>query len=429
MRVRNVNYGVQALYDIRRSYHKRPIDYNLIQRSKIPTLHFQPSLPRLPIPRLELTCERYLAAQRPLLTEERYKKTEANVNRFKDHSGVELQRLLIANDKRNNHTSYISEPWFDMYLRIRKPLPLNFNPVLVFQNDKREEYNDQLIRAANLLISSLKFYKSLKAGMLEPEVFHLNPKKSDTDFFRTLCSTIPSSFSWYAAYLMKAYPLDMSQYPNLFNSTRIPEIDKDRLFTNAQAKHILVQCKGHFYTFDVLDEAGDILAPDRILACLKNILNDDIKEADYPIGIFTTLERNKWAILRDKLQSAGNEENLKTIDSALFNICLDDKDIKGNLYELVRNFLHGDGRNRWFDKSFSLQLTKDGMAAVNFEHSWGDGVAVLRYFQDIYKDSTENPFVHPDTKPSYEGIAPLQRLGKIPNSNRENTNYILQIYA
>ena len=52
---------------------------------------------------------------------------------------------------------------------------------------------------------------------------------------------------------------------------------------------------------------------------------------------------------------------------------------------------------RWFDKSFSLIVAKDGMAGLNFEHSWGDGVAVLRYFQDIYKDSTTKLFVHPDT--------------------------------
>lgn len=44
-------------------------------------------------------------------------------------------------------------------------------------------------------------------------------------------------------------------------------------------------------------------------------------------------------------------------------------------------------------------FSKDGVGAVNFEHSWGDGVAVLRYFQDIYRESIDNPHVHPDIKP------------------------------
>lgn len=66
---------------------------------------------------------------------------------------------------------------------------------------------------------------------------------------------------------------------------------------------------------------------------------------------------------------------------------------------------------RWFDKSFSLQVSKDGHAAVNFEHAWGDGVAVLRYVQDIYKDSRENPFIHPNSEPYDDSIDNVIRLG------------------
>ena len=28
-------------------------------------------------------------------------------------------------------------------------------------------------------------------------------------------------------------------------------------------------------------------------------------------------------------------------------------------------------------------VCKDGKAAVNFEHAWGDGVAVLRFFNEV----------------------------------------------
>jgi hypothetical protein len=45
--------------------------------------------------------------------------------------------------------------------------------------------------------------KSLKAGVLGPEVFHLNPKKSDTDMFYTVTGLLPSFISWYGAYLFK----------------------------------------------------------------------------------------------------------------------------------------------------------------------------------------------------------------------------------
>lgn len=56
---------------------------------------------------------------------------------------------------------------------------------------------------------------------------------------------------------------------------------------------------------------------------------------------------------------------------------------------------------------------KEGVACVNFEHSWGDGVAVVRYINEIYKDSTENPKVHPDTKPAtVDSSQIVQCLGK-----------------
>lgn len=34
------------------------------------------------------------------------------------------------------------------------------------------------------------------------------------------------------------------------------------------------------------------------------------------------------------------------------------------------------------------------------EHAWGDGVAVLRYVNDIFKDSIEKPFIRPNFEPS-----------------------------
>lgn len=48
----------------------------------------------------------------------------------------------------------------------------------------------------------------------------------------------------------------MSQYSSLFNSTRIPMINKDILHSNLPGKHIIVMRRGHFYKFDVLDDQG-----------------------------------------------------------------------------------------------------------------------------------------------------------------------------
>jgi carnitine O-palmitoyltransferase 2 len=133
-------------------------DYQFIQKSRLPSLHFQASLPRLPIPELEKTKERYLNAQKPLLGEssEEFKTTVKCVNEFFSGEGLSLQKELIATDKANKHTNYISGPWFDMYLKDRVPLPINYNPFLVLVNDPKPAYNDQTIRATNMMISSLR---------------------------------------------------------------------------------------------------------------------------------------------------------------------------------------------------------------------------------------------------------------------------------
>ena len=55
---------------------------------------------------------------------------------------------------------------------------------------------------------------------------------------------------------------------------------------------------------------------------------------------------------------------------------------------------------RWFDKSFQLIVCKNGLMSCNFEHSWGDGVAVLRFFNETFKDSTEMPAISPSAVPA-----------------------------
>lgn len=197
-------YEFKVLYNLKpqrnlssKSKNVRDITYQYLQRSKVPTMHFQKSLPRLPVPALNNTTDRYLNALRPLLNSEEYSEAVVRTNKFLNNEGKILQSKLIAKDKANKHTSYISDYWFDFYLKDRSPLPINYNPLLVFQNDIRPEYNNQLIRATNLLLSAVRFTLSLREEILEPEVYHLNPNKSNTPLFRTVTGFLPESLSWY----------------------------------------------------------------------------------------------------------------------------------------------------------------------------------------------------------------------------------------
>ena len=62
-------------------------DSDYLQNSKIPTMHFQKSLPRLEIPKLEDTLERYMKSQEPLLTPEQYEKTNKISKNFLGYEG------------------------------------------------------------------------------------------------------------------------------------------------------------------------------------------------------------------------------------------------------------------------------------------------------------------------------------------------------
>lgn len=67
---------------------------------------------------------------------------------------------------------------------------------------------------------------------------------------------IPSSLSWYVAYLWKAFPLDMSQYSRLLCSTRIPRRGCDELVSHPGHSHVVVMRNGHFYSVPAAEADG-----------------------------------------------------------------------------------------------------------------------------------------------------------------------------
>ncbi|KAH8288031.1 hypothetical protein KR018_002257 [Drosophila ironensis] len=379
--------------------------YQYLQCSKLPTLYFQRSLPRLPIPLLENTCQRFLAATEPLLSPAEQAETRSRVEDFRQGIGMELHARLKQHDAKNQHTSYISQPWFDMYLADRSPLPLNYNPLLVMKSDTRPEYQQQVVRATNLIISSLRFWRSLQADLLEPEVYHMNARKSDTAGYRRWMKVAPKAFATYASYAFKAFPLDMNQYNRLFGTARIPRLGRDELVQSPDSKHILVLRRGHMYAVNVLDSSGCIESPSVILGRLRAVLKLDAEReaASVPLGVLTAGERDQWA--RNREQFVSNPKNAELlqseVDAALFCVCLDGEEDgvfdERSQEPLLKHLLAGKATNRWFDKSISLLISADGTTAINFEHSWGDGVAVLRYFNELYKDTLQQPFVSTET--------------------------------
>lgn len=148
--------------------------------------------------------------------------------------------------------------------------------------------------------------------------------------------------------------------------------------------------------------------PSTVHSQLKWILSDPHPPASHSLCFLTSLERDHWADVRDELlKSEQNSHSLDAIDSSMFVLSLDDKDVTDPTSG-THTFLHNYGVDRWFDKSFSLHVTSNGVAAVTFEHAWGDGVAVLRFFNEVYRDTIKRPYVpSKGVEPSREGVERL----------------------
>jgi len=366
---------------------------------------FQPSLFRLPIPKLEATLRRYLLSQTPLLAENEMERLRKMADAFAAGAGRRLDAELRAKDSRESHTSYISGPWTQMYLRDRRPIVFNHNPGIMLAADER--LRDMTSRAANVLVSTLRFFRSLREGILRPEVYFLKAGQAERELYWKRMRLVPSLVATPFSYLFNAFPLDMSQYGNLFQSTRIPRPGADEVARFPDSKHVVVLFEGRIFAFDALDEHFNLFPPSHYARALEQIVASGAEEDAagrpfVPLGLMTSEDREAWAVAREHLLTLpGNAEALHVVDSALYVISLDSHWSHAEAEDRqavasVENVIYGGAHpaNRWFDKSFSLIFSSCGEVAINFEHAWGDGVAVMRLIDDFMNDCARNePFV------------------------------------
>lgn len=69
-------------------------DYQFIHKSIVPTYHFQKSLRRLPIPKLELTTQRYLAAVEAVCSEKQTEEAKKTVDELLKGQGPGMHCFL-----------------------------------------------------------------------------------------------------------------------------------------------------------------------------------------------------------------------------------------------------------------------------------------------------------------------------------------------
>ncbi|MFI2348893.1 choline/carnitine O-acyltransferase [Streptomyces sp. NPDC019443] len=325
------------------------------------------SLPRVPLPTLEASCERFLAWCAPLLTADERAATEAEVTAFlrPDGPGRVLQAALEEYDATEGVHSWLDTFWPYRYLGRRDRIALNANFFFLFKDSGRP----QVERAAGLIAGAVNYKRQLDQGLIPPVV-------------------------------QRGVPQSMVQNKFLFSATRIPGAQQDtvRAPYSAQspgpskARHIVVFFRGGMFRLDVLGADGVPHSLDDLEAGLHAVMKAGAEPAaaDTAVGHLTTMARAEWAAARESLLACHprNADALDDIETALFCVCLEDfapADTQATCDEL----LYGDRGNRWFDKAVSFIVFADGRAGINVEHCELDGTTILSFTDALLTTQAE----------------------------------------
>lgn len=315
-------------------------------------------LPRVPLPTLEETCERFVEWCAPLLTADELAETEAALASFArpDGPGRKLHAALQDYDASPGVHSWLDTFWPYRYLGRRDRIALNANFLFLF----KDAGLPQVERAARLVAAALDYKLRLDEELIPPVV-------------------------------QRGKVLSMVQNKFLFSTTRIPGPVQDTVRTPysdewpgpSPAAHIMVFFRGNMFRIDVLGPEGRPHSLDELMAGLRTIMKTDTRP-EASVGHLTTKARAEWAASRRALLDCDptNAAALDQIETALFCLCLEDFTPK-NTHEACDHLLHGDSGNRWFDKAVSLIVFEDGSAGINVEHCGLDGTTILSFVDTV----------------------------------------------
>ncbi|CAG8696832.1 16599_t:CDS:2 [Dentiscutata erythropus] len=299
------------------------------------TFSNQINLPRLSIPTLKETAERYKKSLLPLLSTSDYNRAANVVDEFMKEGGFAevLQKRLYDVDKSEKYNWIETIRLNKFFLELRVPILIYSNWWIEFNDPvtgilenppkKGQTSEFQIDRAAGLVSNMLTFNDMINNELLP----------QDKTRHGLLC---------------------MDQYTKLFSTARIADSPFDRVITTwpKTAKHIIVIFKDQIFKVQVLGA-------------------------------------------RKRLESLSAENNIsfEAIDTALFGVALDDYPTDTNIDVSHHNCIHAyNGRNRWFDKTIQLIFANNGRAGVNGEHSSVDGTVVGRLFNYIISnESAQDP--------------------------------------
>lgn len=308
-------------------------------------LRFEDSLPRLPVPTLAETCQRYLKSIHPLLTPEEYSVSEKAVGSFEQQASS-LQDRLVEHAEKPETRNWIAEWWNEAaYLAYKDPVVPYVSYFYSFRDDRKRR--NPAKRAAAIVTAALRFQEEVVAGTLEPEY-------------------------------MRKKPMAMSSYKYMFNTSRVAAEPADYpiSYPSNENQFIIAIRHNQFWKIPTHVDGKALNTSE-----LEQAFNKVYKAAQMsaPIGSLTSLPRDQGAKARANLLNASknNAAALKEVEASSFVVCLDTAS-PVTLEERARQYWHGDGANRWYDKPLQFIVNDNGTAGFQGEHSMMDGTPTHR---------------------------------------------------
>ncbi|GAB9463081.1 Choline/carnitine o-acyltransferase [Globisporangium polare] len=331
------------------------------------------NLPRLPVPQLGDTIERYLETIRPLVDAKEWQAHADLAAKFEKEEGRKLQEHLLKRELKQAMGkaypfSYIEADWDKMYLGGRYESPINVNPAYGIVDETEGNLKGMIPRTAAFVRSAAKWWEKVKSSELEQD--------------KNQC---------------------MFSFARQFGTAKIPQLERDVLVSTPRSSHIVVLKGTQFFKLNVLSPDGKkLLSQAALEKRLDEIMNSSEKAAhdDLDISTLSAESRDEWARIRDELIAfdAVNEQSLNAIDSALFVLVLEAR-TSADTKDRMELALHGKGSGRWFDK-VQVAVQPDGHLTVNFEHSFSDGTSWNRWLHEVWHDM----------RGTNSGFSPLKEL-------------------
>ncbi|CAJ0917889.1 unnamed protein product, partial [Mesorhabditis belari] len=314
------------------------------------TFEHQKFLPKLPVPDLDATLDKYLKSAFVELSADEQKETKRVVEEFrKSPIAQQLQQALQQRAKQED--SWLDEWWYDAYGEIREPL-VPYLSLASLQARAPRAPGSQISRAAD-------------------GVYHLM-----VIWQRHRRQTYPVMRS-------RGVVWDMQQNYVLFNASRVPQKPKDQMMRYFKTEdegdcpsNLIVLCRGNIWSFEALRDR-ELKSPDEFYKIFEHIKKHSFTRK-HSVATLTTEHRDKWTDMREHLQklSAKNPELLKRIESACFVVSLTDDEILDENELLIYSMI-GRPENQWADKNMNIGVMLDGQITTQADHSNADAIVIL----------------------------------------------------